>query len=91
MRSLMRSVEVAVSRQRATDKTERVYEAMVRLTGERKGVPPTLRQIAEEVGMRAASNVRIHILRLEEQGRVERFAAGRYAGYRIASGKWEGQ
>lgn len=69
----------------------RVLEAIVSLT-EAAGMPPTLREIGDAVGMKSKSTVSHHVQSLEVAGRVvRRHGPGRAIcrGIRVASGAAE--
>ncbi|MDM4723356.1 MarR family transcriptional regulator [Micromonospora sp. WMMA1363] len=60
-----------VSLEMLTDRQRQVLDA-VSDEVERNGYPPTVRQIAERVGLRSPSSVTHHLTRLQELGLLER-------------------
>lgn len=71
------------------DMLESVYHAYVKLTAEQKGIPPTMKQVAREVGLRAQSNVYHYVRILVEQKRLEPVARGNRNIYRLPQGIWK--
>lgn len=53
------------------DMTYQVYDAIKGFIGE-KQIPPTLQELCEVTGLASTSNVRYHLLKLEDMGMIRR-------------------
>ena len=51
--------------------TAQVYDAIKGYIGE-KQMPPTLQELCELTGLKSTSNVRYHLLKLEDRGMIRR-------------------
>jgi len=54
-----------------SEMTYQVYEAIKGFIGE-KQIPPTLHELCEITGLKSTSNVRYHLLKLEDMGLIRR-------------------
>ena len=52
--------------------TDQVYDAIKVYIGEQQ-MPPTLQELCEVTGLKSTSNVRYHLLKLEDRGMIKRF------------------
>ena len=53
------------------DMTYQVYEAIKGFIGERQ-IPPSLQELCVLTGLKSTSNVRYHLLKLEDRGMIRR-------------------
>lgn len=54
-----------------SEMTYQVYEAIKGFIGE-KQIPPSLQELCELTGLKSTSNVRYHLVRLEDMGLIRR-------------------
>jgi len=52
-----------------------------------RGAPPTVREIAEAVGLRSPATVQRHLRTLEEEGRIRRTSEGRSRSWQVVGGR----
>jgi repressor LexA len=69
-----------------TKRQREVLEALRRLH-DQHGFPPSLREVASEVGLASASSVHAHVVKLTERGLVERRPGQPRTVRRIAAGQ----
>jgi SOS-response transcriptional repressor LexA len=67
---------------------ERVYRYIVRYKKLYGGASPTLREIADALGMTAWSAVLPHLNRLESAGRIKRVRRGKARMIDVPGGRW---
>lgn len=73
-----------IDRQDLTLRQREVLAALERIT-RRDGYPPSLRELAQEVGLSSVSSVQAHVRTLERAEMIER-RAGRPRAIRVSSG-----
>ena len=57
-------------RELGIERREQIYQFIVKYIND-KGYEPSIREIADAVGLKSSSNVHVHLMKLEEEGRIE--------------------
>ena len=52
------------------ERREQIYQFIVKYIDD-KGYSPSVREISSAVGLKSSSNVHLHLMKLEEEGRIE--------------------
>ena len=52
------------------ERREQIYQFIVKYIND-KGYSPSVREISSAVGLKSSSNVHLHLMKLEEEGRIE--------------------
>jgi repressor LexA len=66
---------------------EQVFDFIVRYKSEHDGIPPTIREIAEGMGMSSTSTVVYYLTRLAKDGKIQMMAGAR--GIMVTGGQWQ--
>lgn len=57
-------------RELGIERREQIYQFIVKYIND-KGYSPSVREISSAVGLKSSSNVHLHLMKLEEEGRIE--------------------
>lgn len=57
-------------RELGIERREQIYQFIVKYIND-KGYSPSVREISSAVGLKSSSNVHVHLMKLEEEGRIE--------------------
>ena len=57
-------------RELGIERREQIYQFIVKYIND-KGYSPSIREISSAVGLKSSSNVHVHLMKLEEEGRIE--------------------
>lgn len=57
-------------RKHGIERREQIYQFIVKYIND-KGYSPSVREISSAVGLKSSSNVHVHLMKLEEEGRIE--------------------